>query len=392
MKKHDKNAIGLLGSCLMNNILYMFLNTFMVAYFITLTNYDYKLISIYYIISFIFIMITFLSLGSIIKNKNQIHIFRIGIILHCIYVLTLALLKENIVDYYIILGAFYGMVQGFFWSAGHTLINEHIGNKSHKFISLNTILDKAFEILFPIVFGVSIELTSFHYIARVVLLISLIQFIFSLFIKDKSNMFKKDYNLKEYYSKFKSNKLLNKYYKLICCDGIINYLLDTLIIIIIVMTFKTTISLGFLTTIFAICSILSIYIYQNKIKNKKMLLKISSICMVISVLFLLFNINKITVIIYNFCVSVFLVLLSNTAQAKRYTIISNMQEIEKDYLVEHQVLSEVYLNLTRIISYGILFCISLFNNMLLFKILLVVVTIIILVYARLMISLDKDSD
>ena len=31
----NRNVIGLTGACLVNNILYMFLNTFMVAYFIT---------------------------------------------------------------------------------------------------------------------------------------------------------------------------------------------------------------------------------------------------------------------------------------------------------------------------------------------------------------------
>ena len=76
----------------------------------------------------------------------------------------------------------------------------------------------------------------------------------------------------EEYEMKRKEKRLNycreKYYKLNACDGIVSYLLDTLVTILIVMTFKTTISLGFLTTVFAICSIVSIYIYQNKIKNK----------------------------------------------------------------------------------------------------------------------------
>lgn len=66
----NRNIIGLMGSHLMRNILYMFLNTFMVAYFITLTNYDYSKISIYYIFSYLFLSLTFLTLGRIIKNIN----------------------------------------------------------------------------------------------------------------------------------------------------------------------------------------------------------------------------------------------------------------------------------------------------------------------------------
>lgn len=388
-----KNTIGLMGSCLMNNILYMFLNTFMIAYFVTLTNYDYKLISMYYIISFVFIILTFLVLGRIIKNKTQVSIFRIGIVLHCIYVLTLALLKEDMIHYYLYLGAFYGIVQGFFWSAGHSLINEHIGNNSGKFISVKSMFDRFFKILFPIIFGVSIELTSFSYIAKIVLVLSAIQIIFSLFIQDHSVICEKKYNLKEFIHdlKIRKSKSLKVYYKMNCCDGIVSYLLDTLITLMIVMTFKTTISLGFLTTLFAIGSIISIFIYQNKVKNKKRLLKFGAIAMVISVCLLLFDINKITVIIYNFCSSIFLILLRNKAQASRYTIVSQEKTIEKNYLVEHQVVSEIVLNISRILGYSILFIVSFFHNMIVFKLLLVLVTIIISIYAKLIINLDKKQ-
>lgn len=46
--ENKKSIIGLMRALLINNILYMFINTFMVAYFYTLTNYDYKIISIFF--------------------------------------------------------------------------------------------------------------------------------------------------------------------------------------------------------------------------------------------------------------------------------------------------------------------------------------------------------
>lgn len=390
LDKKLKNKIGLMGSCLMNNVLYMFLNTFMIAYFITLTNYNYKIISIYYILTFIFIMLTFLGLGKIIKNRDQIYTFRIGIVLHCIYVLVISVLKEDIVNYYFYLGMFYGIVQGVFWAPAHTLINEYVGKDSDKFVSIKTMIDKMLKILFPVIFGISIELTSFSYIARIVLIISFIQFVFSLLINDDSVISKKKYGLKQFILNFRNNVLLNTCYKMSFCDGIISYLLDTLITIVIVMTFKTTISLGFLTTLFAICSIISIYVYQNKIKNKKKCLLISCVGMAASIILLLININKITLVLYNLCAGVFLVILRNEAQAKRYNIISNIKEVENSYLVEYQVVSEVLLNIARIIGYSILFFASIFNNMILFKILLGLVIVVILFYSKYLIEM-KDS-
>ncbi len=388
-EKLTKSAIGIMGSLLINNVLYMFVNTFMVAYFITLTNYDYKQISIYYVLSFIAILLTFLTFGRIIKNKNQVWVFRSGIIAYCLYILILAFLKEKIVTYFAPLGFFYGIVQGLIWVAAHTLVNEHTQNNTNKFISFKSIISKILKIFFPIVFGVSIELTSFSYVAKIVILLSITQFIFSLFIEDKAKTYDKKYNLKEYINLVKNNDKFKTVYKLCICDGIVNYLLETLIVILTVMTFKTTISLGVITTITAICSILSVYIFQYKLKSNWKILKICNIMMVSSVLLLLINISKPTIIIYNVCTAIFLVILSNTGDTKRYEIVSENEIVVKNYIVEHQVVCEVILNITRIIAYILLFIISLFNNIILFKILLLLVTIVILIYSKLLIKLKK---
>lgn len=388
-EKLTKSAIGIMGSLLINNVLYMFVNTFMVAYFITLTNYDYKQISIYYVLSFIAILLTFLTFGRIIKNKNQVWVFRSGIIAYWLYILILAFLKEKIVTYFAPLGFFYGIVQGLIWVAAHTLVNEHTQNNTNKFISFKSIISKILKIFFPIVFGVSIELTSFSYVAKIVILLSITQFIFSLFIEDKAKTYDKKYNLKEYINLVKNNDKFKTVYKLCICDGIVNYLLETLIVILTVMTFKTTISLGVITTITAICSILSVYIFQYKLKSNWKILKICNIMMISSVLLLLINISKPTIIIYNICTAIFLVILSNTGDTKRYEIVSENEIVVKDYIVEHQVVCEAILNITRIIAYILLFVISLFNNIVLFKILLLLVTIVILIYSKLLIKLKK---
>lgn len=388
-EKFSKSAIGLMGTLLINNILYMFLNTFMVAYFITLTNYDYKLISIYYSLSFVAIMLTFLVLGKIIKNKNQLWVFRSGIITYCLYILMIALLKERIVVYFAPLGFFYGIVQGLIWSAAHPLVNEHTKNNTNKFISFKSMISKLLKIIFPIIFGVSIELTSFSYVAKVIISLSITQFIFSLFIEDKAKTYDKQFSLKEYVNLVKSNDKFKTIYKICICDGIVNYLLETLILIVTVMTFKTTISLGIITTFTAICSILSVYIFQYKLKSNWIVLKICNVMMILSVLLLFINISKPTIVIYNVCTALFLVILSNTGDTQRYEIVEEDEKIKKDYIVEHQVVCEVVLNITRVIGYTALFIISLFNNIMIFKFLLLIVTIVILIYSRLLIKLKK---
>lgn len=392
MIKKNRNIIGITGACIVNNILYMFLNTFMVAYFITLTNYNYSKISIYYALSFVGILLTFLILGRTIKNKRQVFIFRCGIVLYCIYILIIALLKENITTYYAPLGFFYGIVQGLFWVACHVLINEYTNKIENKFISIKSMISKTVKIIFPIIFGISIEATSFPYIAKIILVLSVIQFSFSLLVQDKNMISRKKYDLKEYIRYIKNNEKFKIAYKINIYDGIVCYLLETLITILIVMTFKTSFNLGILTTIFSCLSILSVYIFQLKFKSNKKVLLVCCAIMVISVIALLFKINRITVIIYNLCASLFLVILSNTADTKNYSIVNEDQKVIDEYLVEHQVLAQTYLNISRIISYILLFIASLFNNILFFKIMMIFATMGIVGYSKAMMSLDTNEN
>lgn len=391
--KLNRNSIGLIGTNVINNVLYMFINTFMVAYLYTVTNYDYKIISLYYIASFIAIPLTFWLLGDIIKTKNKVLVYRIGIILYCIYILTIALLKEKILTYCIPLGAFYGLVQGLFWGAGHTLINEAVGEEktSKKFIAIRSIVDKIAKIVFPIIFGASIEITSFFYIAKIIIPISMIQLAFSLFIKEDNNKSKENFNVIKYIGQLKKHSIekIKTLYKIMFFEGIVHYLLETLITIVIIMTFKTSLNLGILTTIFSIFSIISVYIFRRVYRDKKpkKFIIVSGIILSLSVITLVFKIDKFTVLIYNLANSIFRVLLINYSEMKRYNSTENYKEIKEKYLVEHQVCSETLLGISRIIGYIVLFIISFSDNIIYFKALLVIVTICILLYSK---ELYKD--
>ena len=389
-KEKKKSIIGLLGCFCINNILYMFLNTFMVAYFITLTNYNYKLISIYYIANFICIALTFYLLGNIIKKHSKVKIFRTGIVLYCLYILLIALLKEKIVDYHVLLGALYGIVQGILWAPGLSLVNEYVKDDSNNFVSMKSILTQILKIIMPFILGASIELTSFSFIAIIILFLSVIQFFFSLLIKDDTKSRNSNYNLKEYIKYVKNKKLLKTYYKLVACDGIVNYMLATVVTILIVTSFKTTFNLGMLTTIFSACSIISVYIFQRKIKRNINTTKICTIMMIISLITLLIDINKYTVIIYNLFNSLFLILLINSAETKRYEIITKDKKASNNYIVEHQILSEICLNIARILGYIVLLVASVLNKPIIFKIMLIIITIIIVIYSYLLIKIEKE--
>lgn len=169
--------------------------------------------------------------------------------------------------------------------------------------------------------------------------------------------------MQEYLHYIKNNNKFRTTYKIAACEGIVHYLLATLITILIVAAFKPTLSIKLITTIFFICLIISVYIFQYKLKSNPKILEVSSIAMILSLFLLLLDINKITIIIYNLYNSVFLVLLMNTAKTKSYDMINEDKKAIEDYIAYHQIIWKIILNVARILGCLVLFISSLFNNM-----------------------------
>lgn len=112
MKKLKKQTLSLIICETVTGISMMFLDTFLVAYFFQLTNQNTTVISIYYIITYFIVGLTFWLGGDIIKTKNRVKVFQCGMIINCIYILTIGLLGEQCKTFYYLLGILYGISQG----------------------------------------------------------------------------------------------------------------------------------------------------------------------------------------------------------------------------------------------------------------------------------------
>lgn len=379
MKKLEKQTIALIICEMIMNISKMFLDTFLVAYFFQLTDQNITVISIYYLISYSITGIIFGLGGDIIKTKNQIKVFQYGMVINCIYILIIGLLGENCKKFYYLLGMLYGISQGIYWLAAHTLRSKLIPFEDTKnYISIQGIINQVIKIVFPIVIGTSIQLTSLKEVAILVFMITIIQIIAST--KLKQNITKTEgFNLLHYLKKIKKlgekAEGVRSSYKLAFYQGINDSLLSTLITIIIMMTFQTSFNLGALTTLFSIFAIIANMIYKKYYKNKyaKNYIIICTILPVLSVFGLLVGINKTTVIIYNLMNSIFITILTNIKSTQRYNCV-NIEGLENDK-IEHQSIYEIVLGLGRVIGYFTLLIVGLLNNIAYFKLLLFIVTL-----------------
>lgn len=394
--KLSTNSKFLMICDLMYSTTGIFVSTFLVAYFLKITNESIVQISIFYMIIYALLSLGNLLIGKIvkIKPKYRTKILSIGAILRALFILLISLLKEKIAIYFSLIAILYALAEVFYWVAHETIFIEVTTNQNRKdYMALKTIFSKLINIIAPIVLGASIELYSFSKIAIYIFIISVIQIIASL--KIKNNNLKKEkieeYSINKFINSLDKNQKnkIKKYLKSAVAYGVIESSVQSLVVIITIMTFKTSFNLGVLTSLFSICSMLALYLYKkyyNK-KNSKIVLYTCSTLILLGVVGLVFDINKITLIIYNFLYTVSISILNVVYNTKKGDLVKECNI--KKWKIEYVVYVDLFIAAGRVLGYSLMLIAGIFNNIVIFKILLVIVSFFAPIYTKLMQEVEK---
>lgn len=394
--KIGKSAKFLIASDLIYSLTGVFVETFLVAYFLKVTNKNITTISIYYILIYTLTSLGNIVMGKIIKrapDKSK-QIMSFGIVARALFILLIVLLSKKIATNYILIAIIYAFSEMLYWCA-HELIYIDVTNNDNrkKYMSIKKILCKIVNVISPIILGTSIEFYSFTKIAVYVFALSVIQILITLFVNTNIKKEKRQYNFKEFIEFIKRNKLkkIQKYNLSAISYGIVESSISTLIVIITIMTFKTSLNLGILTTIFSAFSMLSLMLY-NKFYNKnnaKFILALCSVVVVIGVIGLLININKTSLVIYNFCYMVTFCIFDVVYNTRKGDLVKECK-IDK-YREEYIGYTSIGIGIGRIIGYVLMLIVSFTSNIIYFKILLAVVTLFAPIYCYLIVKSLKDE-
>ena len=398
-KNLNKSAKFLIASDLIYTITALFAETFLVAYFLNITDNNITQISLYFIIVYGLKAILQLIIGRFIKNNSKVRAktMSIGIGIRAIFILYTFLLGENLKTNFVIIALIFGLSETLYW-ATHELIFIDVTNNNNRkdYMSIKKILSTIVKIVAPIVLGTSIDLYSFSKVAIYIFVLSVIQIILSLQIDSKEfsiNNKGEPYSLKKYISILRENRLksIRKFYGASFFFGIVLNTLATIVTVVTVMTFKTSFNLGVLTTIFSIFSIVSLFLYK-KIDNKNSIKKLIIICSVfvmIGVIGLLLNISRETLIIYYFTYSITICIIDTAFNTKKGDLIKNY-DIEK-YNVEYVMLCEIFTEIGNVFGFTLMLIAGFVGSIISFKILLFLVTICIPIFIKLLIDIDKKN-
>ena len=391
--KTEQNIIIIMDA--VKKIMTIFLGPFLTAYFISTSTNSILNIAIYYIFTYATMALSTLVVAALAEKRNRIKIFRIGIILNFIYILIIILLKEKIINYLPIISILYGISASCYYFPYNLFIINKVKNTERTnymvklFITISVV-----GILFPIIFGSIITITNYILTAVIVLFISLIQIILSFFITDNHNGDLEEYNLKKAWLELKKNKQVIN-----CLAGeffigmnICNGALETVMVILILNSFKTTINLGIITSIATLLSILVVKIYgliYNKRDDKKVII-ISSIIPVISLIIFLILKTNTTVIIYKFSYVIFAEILSLVRKIKIFNL-SNSKIVNKSNQCEFNAIREVTLNVGRVTGYTLLLLAGLTQSAVVLNIVTIILTLSLLVMSINLTKVKKNN-
>jgi membrane protein len=395
-RKSEANIIIVIDA--LKKIMTIFLGPFLTAYFIKTSNESMVDLSIYYIFSYLLLGIGSFIVASIVKNKFRIGMFRLGVVFNFIYIMTIVLLREKIVDNLWLISILYGISQSAYWFPYNLFVIDKIENSERtNYTVKKNLIVSSIGVLFPIILGTTITITNFELTSIIILAISLVQIILSFMLTpDKHVSQLNKYNMVETWNRIKKNKQVKK---MLLVEFLVGFTisdgaLGTLITILIFNAFKTNMNLGIITSISTILSMCAIKLYGKIFKNKsdKKILMFSSIIPVISVLTVLFNTNNITIIIYCLCYEIFVSGILSLNRSIRLFNISDSKIINKEDQSEFFSIREGILNVGRMVSYSFLLLAGISGNVKMLNIALIILTISILIMGFILKDIEKFEE
>ena len=390
--KRESNIIIIINA--LRKIIEIFSGPFLTTYFIKTSLESILDISIYNTFSYIVLAITCLMVGYIIKNKFRMAAFRAGVIINFIYILTIIILKERIIQHLWLLAILYGLFSGLYFMPFNLILGNKIKNEDRTGYEVKKeMISSIINIVIPIVLGSIITVTNYILTAVIILILSLIQIILSFVLKPLEESGEK-FNMKGMIQIVKKNKDIKRMMLAEYLTGISvnNSALATIATILIYNAFQTDLNLGIITSISYILQLIVIYLYGKRYKgksDKNIIILLSILPMITLGMFLLYP-NAVTVIIYNLYFTIFVNLIGIIRSVRLYNI-SNSGEINRSNQEEFWSVREVCLNLGRTTGFVILLIVGIIANNVALNIVMIMLTMIILVLGVILSKVDKNK-
>lgn len=374
---------------ILKNILANFVDSFLVLYFLDVSDRNILPLGIYKLVAVIAIYSVIFFTRNFAKTEKRANLMRIGIILDFVYFLTIILLKDKIVNYIYLVGLLYGLEEGFYYSIYNILESEGITNEERaKFAGTYTAVQSILSILFPLIFGSLIYQAGFLKTLVVVLIIVGLRMVLSFIYQDQNIPKSNKTNMKKFFTLTHSDKKFKQMYQVTFLNGILysEAAFSYIVTIYIIRVFSDSFSLGVFTSTFSIVTFLIGILFAKWIKKEyyASAIKISMTLTILLLLLLMFQCNAITIILFHLFYTISKNLKDLIIGNHRANL-SNDNRIAKEYKTEYWLTNETVLMIGRLISSSIFIILAYVNPV----IMIVVYALFITLFAMNSVRLQK---
>jgi len=396
-KKDNRSTVCLSVCHLLFSIISLFTSTFLVAHIYSLTDdiFEYTLnVALYEFSAYIVMLIAYYLFSFWVDKSNRIWVYRVGNIINTIFVIITIFFGKDLAKIIVLAGALKGLSHAAYYASYNVLKQEMVSRKSMtNVVGVLTILGKVVNLVCPIVLGALIDVSTFSMVAIYVAVISVALLVVSFFISAKKPQ-NSGFSVRNYLKRLKTNekfKVKTKKLYVICIFFGFFSVSSSLLSVNIMMQFGSNFSLGAITSIFALVSIVTLILFKRFTKpgGRSWILILGTILpSVSSILFAAWP-NIATLIIYHLCVN-----LTKPLGGMLIDIYRNKNLKEYGFyqdIAEHQCVVESILQFSRIASYGLLILFSLFKNYILLQIAFVVFACLFSIMNVLLMKYEKDE-
>ncbi|MFC5449477.1 MFS transporter [Paenibacillus aestuarii] len=318
----------------------------------------------YNIVIYVLTPIGFALGGWIVKKKDRMVSYRLGIMLIGIFYLVVIIAQEKLVPYYILFAIFNGLAAAFYWVGYLTLMYDVSTEQNRiRYLAFNMIFFTAATLAGPALAGVIIRLQEGLRGYTIVFSIAFCMFLLATMISFRIKA--SGGHHKVYYLRFagllmKKNRVWLKnllgFFGMGLLQGIMLFLPNILL-------FKTVPRediVGYLGVLYSSLSIVMAMLISKYAKADKarLYLAISTVGYLIGSSLLLGSMNVWTVVSFMILYSLFAPLQGNTMTGYYYGLISKLP-LKGELKVESVVIRELFLNIGRVIS---IYCLISFGS------------------------------
>ena len=341
----------------LNNIVSIFVSTFLISYIYQISNNYVLNIGLFYAFNYISMGILYYFISTLIDKTNRVGFYRLAIVIRTLFILAVIFAGKTLAEYVILAGVLHGASEACYWTSFNIMQNELVRKSLIKRYSTSKmIIEKVVNIVIPLILGSLIDAESFKSSAIIVLVVAILEIVSSSFIcshrPDNSSFDFKDF--------IKKTKDLGEKKSLVV-DCIINggmygfyTTVSPMITIMVMYSFNSNFSLGILTSVFSVCAMIFLIILNKctKTGKRKWYFLAAAFLPLLSAILLVLNVSKPMVAIFNVVYLVLSMVHIFTYDISRNVVLKKLGMYE--CIAEFQCAIECFMAFCRVLGFAIM--------------------------------------